>query len=136
MTVQECIIKAIQVERQRQDKLFGGLPHNQPLIWIFIAAEELGEIAEEIEAVGDEDLIELLGLIKKTGDIARHYLEGLKTKSFKRTTSKPIAENYQTELIQLAAVCVAALEDEYNSETADAPSVANASDAENVGGQG
>ena len=74
----------IQAERERQDVRWGEQDHH-PVYWTGILAEELGEVAQAA--------IELNGRCARTMDDAEDALRGLRL-----------------ELVQLAAVAVAALE--------------------------
>ncbi len=70
----------IAKERARQDKLWGTQNH-APIVWSAILSEETGEVAKEAM-----------------------------TDFFGGPTSKEVLARYRTELVQTAAVCVAAVE--------------------------
>jgi hypothetical protein len=76
------ILGAIKTERTRQDKKFGKQNHNLPL-WITILGEEFGEAAKAAYEA----------MTSGPGELQKGWLN-----------------NYREELIQTAAVCVAAVE--------------------------
>lgn len=77
----EFIFQEIQAERQRQDEKWGEQNH-KPVVWLSILMEEVGEAAKEaVEA-------------------RQYFHENYDDK----------LRNYRTELIQVAAVCVAMIE--------------------------
>lgn len=76
---------AISAERARQDRQFGG-QHHDPVYWVGILTEEMGEVAREA--------IELRPFAERG----------------QRTADESLAR-LRAELVQLAAVAVAAIED-------------------------
>ena len=109
--LQSQILEEISAERDRQDLKFGAnsLKSYPPLKYLLVAAEELGEIAQEIAVNGDEHIEKLIQLIHSCGQVARNYLTQMNSEDLAPNTVSP-PENYRTELVQLAAVCVAAVE--------------------------
>ncbi|MGB2578168.1 NTP pyrophosphatase (non-canonical NTP hydrolase) [Elusimicrobium simillimum] len=78
------ILDAIIAERERQDKKWGKQHYENPLYWLGILTEEVGEYAEAVNET-----------VFNNAD--KKHLGGI--------------ENMRRELIQIVAVAVAALED-------------------------
>ena len=80
--IQSLVFQRIGEERSKQDKQWG-IPHNQQRLWFTILSEEVGEVAKELNEFWDRDYLDDPCFISKI----------------------------KNELIQVAAVCVAWLED-------------------------
>lgn len=87
---QQRVLQDIAAERQRQDQMWGWPQGHSPLEWYSILGEEFGEVGQEVNNI----------------TFGRHN-------SVAALLAHP---NYRVELVQLAAVAVAAIE-EYDAET-------------------
>jgi len=110
--------KALQLtlnERNRQDELFGAMPRNHnPVIWGLLIAEELGEAIEEIDLdlkKTDPEVTQALSDIIQAGRSARMVLGQNGRDILEKKIVGEAKPEYLKEMVQVAALAIAALED-------------------------
>lgn len=114
---QKQAIALIKTERDRQDGLFGGIPRNlQESLWALILLEEALEVTQETSVEGDSEVLDLLSelaLLKERvkGLLERRGMKGAGSGGDLSPRCSVNIINYKAELIQVAAVAIAALED-------------------------
>ena len=105
-------VRLVIEERQRQSERFGSMPrNNDPLLWIVLIMEELGEALRELELdiAGTDLAIGLfVGELIELSEKARRIIDLNDFEERAKTVPSP---RYYLEMIQVAALAVAALED-------------------------
>ena len=117
---QKRAIKLALEERARQSARFGSMPrNNDPLLWIVLIMEELGEALEELEldTTGTDLAIGLfVGELIELSEKARKIIDLDDFEERAKTLPSP---RYHLEMVQVAALAIAALEDTTEVEASE-----------------
>jgi hypothetical protein len=109
------VVADILAERRRQDLKWGVQKH-KPAVWALILMEEVGEAADDAATPvwkWDDHLHEVLQRVGKSGFECKKTLDTRNIRAFDHglpDLSPEVAARYRAELIQVAAVALAAVE--------------------------
>ncbi|MFA4945888.1 MAG: hypothetical protein WC789_14470 [Lentisphaeria bacterium] len=110
---QARVIVDVLIERERQDAKWGVQRH-APAVWMLILGEEVGEAAEDpFDDVSVQAVVSPMADLVKACQRCREILEagyGRTLDANGSTMIAPARVRYRAELVQVAAVAVAAIE--------------------------